>query len=122
MKKILLFVLCLSAFHVPAEAARNWSWWQTQQNRRGGRRVPYFAQFREGGRIIVFHGYVLLANEPRINVMQTHFLENLNDAVKAEYFRQELYFLGVEVQEVPDDPSVPSENIQHHYPPSQAVH
>jgi hypothetical protein len=73
---------------------------------------PYFAEYREEGRIIVFHGNIEEKNEPRVRLLQTQYLESLKVFSRKTQFEAALNRLGVTVEEIRDEPSISSEKAK----------
>ena len=76
---------------------------------------PYYAEYREGGRIITFRGNILPSHEVEVRALQTKYLENLNKAARFDY-EEQLRSCGVIIEEITNDPKIHSENAQPVYP------
>lgn len=78
--------------------------------------VPYLSEYRDGEMIIVFHGNILPENETQVNLAQTKYLESLYQWRQKSHYKQQLRSLGITIDEIYDDPRIPSENLRRYEP------
>src|SRR5262245_57674931 len=101
MKKI-LFALCLTIASVPLTAK------------------PYLYQYRGHGRILIFRGDIDDKNQSRVYALQTKYLESLKYEKSSIYpyyrlrgnanYRTQLRRLGIQIEDISDNPYIRSEN------------